>query len=222
MALNVAFPTFRDSIRSRSMEKRLSFLSHELSDRLFAEGQRAEVAKGTELLREGQYVKVVPIVLEGLVKVYTRNEDRELLLYYIEPHQSCIMSFSAVLGTEPSRIFAVAEEDSELLLIPSETLLPALGEYPDLNRLFFDQFKYRYGELLKTIHHILFDKLDVRLREHLVRKARLLDTEELAVSHQQLADELGTVREVISRTMKKLEAEGAVAQTGQRIRILKK
>jgi len=182
---------------------------------------RKRFEEGQEILREGQFVSAIPVVLEGLVKVYTRYEERELLLYYIEPEESCIMSFSAGMGQEPSQIYAQTEAPSELLLLPVEGVRRWMREFPVLNGLFFQQYRQRYSELLETIHHVLFNKLHVRLYEHLKRKASLRDTSELFVSHQQLADELGTVREVITRTVKKLEAEGLVRQNGQRIEILK-
>lgn len=203
------------------MEQGLGSVNRSLSEHLFRIGTRKAVPAGAELLREGQFVQVVPMVLQGLIKVYTRRDDRELLLYYIEPDQSCIMSFSAVLREAPSRVYAQAEADSELLLLDAKAVRNSLGEHPDMNRLFFELFTERYGELLDTIHHILFNQLDVRLGDHLRRKAALLGTDALSISHQQLADELGTVREVISRTIKKLEAGGQVIQEGQRIRILK-
>ncbi len=176
---------------------------------------------GEELLREGQYVGAIPLVLEGLVKVYTRYEERELLLYYIEPEESCIMSFSAGMDQQPSQVYAQTEAPSELLLLPVAEVRRWMHDYPAFNGLFFQQYRQRYSELLETIHHVLFNKLHVRLYDHLKRKARLRGTGELALSHQQLADELGTVREVITRTLKKLEAEGLVRQNGQRIELLK-
>lgn len=176
---------------------------------------------GVELLREGQYVGAIPLVLKGLVKVYTRYEERELLLYYIEPQESCIMSFSAGMDQQPSQVYAQTEAPSELLLLPIEEVRRWMRDYPAFNGLFFQQYRQRYSELLETIHHVLFNKLHVRLYEHLKRKARLRATDELALSHQQLADELGTVREVITRTLKKLESEGLVRQNGQRIELLK-
>lgn len=176
---------------------------------------------GEVILREGQYVKVIPIVLEGLVKVYTRYDNRELLLYYIAPDESCIMSFSSGLHREPSQVFAQTEAESELLLLPVSELSQWVTEHPEFGAMFLLQYRKRYSELLETIHHVLFDRLHVRLYEHLKRKAKLGGQNRLSISHQQLADELGTVREVISRTIKKLEAEGLVRQSGQSVEILK-
>lgn len=203
------------------MQDPLKNLPLNLRAELRSQGTQKHFEAGSLLLREGQYVKVIPIVLSGLVKVYSRYGERELLLYYIEPEESCIMSFWAGFAQEPSRIFAQTEEASDLLLLPASGIRDLLRAYPSFGSLFFEQYAKRYSELLETIHHILFDKLDARLYQHLCEKSRLRETRILSMSHQQLADELGTVREVISRTLKKLEADSLVRQSGHRIEILK-
>ena len=196
-------------------------LPHTLREELLSRGVLQHFEAQSPLLRKGQYVKVIPIVLRGLVKVYSRYGERELLLYYIEPEESCIMSFWAGFSEEPSQVFAQTEEASDLLLLPTSGIREWLRAYPAFGSLFFEQYAKRYSELLETIHHILFNKLDVRLYEHLCEKSRLKNTLMLSMSHQQLADELGTVREVISRTLKKLESDALVRQSGHRIEILK-
>lgn len=178
------------------------------------------IPKGTEILREEQYVKVLPIVVDGLVKVYSRFDDKELLLYYIEPTQSCVMSFYAALKNTPSRVFAETEEDSTVVLIPVDNLQEWIKGYPDFNVLFYNQFNLRYSELLDTISHLLLDRMDKRLFDHLARKIELSKSDAIKISHTQLANELGTAREVISRTMKKLEIDGKVNQDSGVIKII--
>ncbi len=179
-----------------------------------------KIEKGTEVLREGQFVKLIPFVQKGLIKVFTRYEDRELLLYYIQPEESCIMSFSAGINNEPSQVFAVTEKDTEVLLLPVRELRSLTNAHPDINKFFFQQYKGRYAELLDTIHHVLFDKIDERLYQHLKEKSTLKKENPLRMSHQQIADELGTVREVVSRALKKLEGAGLVKQLGNTIKIV--
>lgn len=198
----------------------LSFLKPELVDTILAESDIKAFPKGTEILREEQYVKVLPIVVDGLVKVYSRFDERELLLYYIEPAQSCVMSFYAALNNTPSKVFAVTEEDSKIILIPVQYLPKWLQEYPKFNELFYHQFNLRYSELLTTISNLLLDKMDKRLYEHLIRKTEMIHTKTIKISHGQLANELGTAREVVSRVMKKLETEGKVTQNSGEITVL--
>ena len=179
-----------------------------------------EIPQGMEILREGQYIKVIPIVVEGLLKVYTRHEDKELLLYYIKPQESCIMSFSASMKNEPSQIFAVAEEDTTALLLPVERIIQWTRLFPDINQLFFQQYNLRYTELLTTIHHLLFDRMDKRILDFLANKSQLTGRNPIKISHRQIAAELGTAREVVSRLMKKLENEGKIKQEANMIEIL--
>lgn len=198
----------------------LSFLKPKLLDELIRESAVKEFSKNTEILREEQYVKVLPIVLNGLVKVYSRFEEKELLLYYIGPAQSCVMTFYAALKNTPSKVFATTEEDSKILLIPVQYLPNWLKEYPDFNELFYNQFNLRYSELLETIGHLLLDKMDKRLYDHLKKKSDLTNKNSVKMSHSQIANELGTAREVISRVLKKLETDEKVVQNAGEIKII--
>ena len=168
------------------------------------------IEKGTELLRDGQYVKVVPIVLSGNIKVFIKNDDKELLLYYIKPNESCIMSFSAFIENAPSKVFAITEEKSEIMVIPVSEIDSILKDYPEFNRLFYGLYNERYIDLIKTINSVLFDKLDSRIMTYLKDKSALLNTNQIKVTHKQIALDLGSSREVISRTIKKLEIERKV------------
>lgn len=198
----------------------LSFLKPDLVAKILSESTIKEFPKGTEILREQQYVKVLPIVINGLVKVYSRFDEKELLLYYIEPAQSCVMTFYAALKNTPSKVFAVTEEDSKVILIPVQLIPNWLKEYPDFNELFYNQFNLRYSELLDTIGHLLLDKMDKRLYDHLKKKLELTSSNSIIMSHNQIANELGTAREVITRVLKKLEIDGKVIQNAGSIKII--
>ena len=199
------------------MSKVLSQLARGLVDEIKSFSIEKNLPEKTEILREGQYVKFVPVVLEGLIKVFARHEDKDLLLYYIKPNESCIMSFAAGLADEPSKVYAVSEEDTKALLLPVDKVPDWIKQYPDINLLFFQQYNLRYSELLSTINHLLFDKMDKRLHDYLREKVNLTNKNPLKISHRQIASELGTAREVVSRVMKKLEAEGKVKQQGNSI-----
>lgn len=187
--------------------------SNELLSVIAENGQVQEIPEKSEILREGQYVRMIPIVLEGLVKVFTRVEEKELLLYYIGHTQSCIMSFSAGLNQSPSRIFAITEEPSTLLLLPAEKLSKWIRDYPALNDLFYREYNLRYTEMLDTINSLLFGRMDQRLYNYLQEKSRLRGEKVLDLRHKQIANELGTAREVVTRVLKKLEQEGRIRQT---------
>ena len=179
-----------------------------------------EIPSGSTILRAGQYVKVIPIVTEGLIKVFSRHEDKDLLLYYIQPNESCIMSFSASLKNEPSRVYAITEEDTSAILLPVEKIDQWIRQFPDFNSIFFQLYNLRYSELLETISDLLFNKMDQRLYDYLKKKHQLTGKNPLKISHRQIANDMGTAREVISRVMKRLEGEGKVRQHTSSIEIL--
>lgn len=197
----------------------LSF-SAGLQEQIKKYAQVKEVPQNAELMREGQFVKIIPVVLKGLVKVFTRHEDRELLLYYIKPGETCIISFNAVLSNSSSKAYAVSEEASEILIIPSEKILNWLKEFPELSELFFQQYSNRYNDLIEMVNKVLFEKIDKRLFEYLKTKIEMSDMDSLKISHQQIANDLGTVREVISRSLKKLEYEKKIVQNQDGIKVL--
>jgi CRP/FNR family transcriptional regulator, anaerobic regulatory protein len=199
------------------VDRHLPFLPQELKAEITQLGNSVEVSKGTTILQEGQYVKVIPIVLAGLVKVFTQVEDRELLLYYIRPSESCVMSFSAIINNDKSKIFAMTEADSTLLLLPSEKMAVWTRLYPRLNEIFFQQYNVRYNELIETIRHLLFNRLDQRLLNYLREQGRIRGTTVIQVKHREVAQDLGTAREVITRTMRKLETDGKIRQTPEGI-----
>jgi CRP/FNR family transcriptional regulator, anaerobic regulatory protein len=202
------------------IDRYLPFLPSELKAEIALAGNSVEIGKGTTILQEGQYVKVIPIVLEGLIRVFTQVEDRELLLYYIRPSESCVMSFSAIINNDKSKIFAMTEADSSLLLLPSEKMGPWTRLYPRLNDIFFQQYNIRYNELIDTIQHLLFNRLDQRLLNYLREQSRVRATPFVQVKHREIAQDLGTAREVITRTMRKLETDGKIRQTPEGIMIL--
>ena len=117
------------------IEKKFKYLGQDLVAALVAESDIKIFSTNTELIREGQYVKYIPIVLSGLVKVYTQFEEKELLLYYIKPEQSCIMSFSSCINNDKSKIFAITEEETTVLLIPSDKIAKWVTQFPTINTL---------------------------------------------------------------------------------------
>ncbi len=202
------------------IKKSFAFLGEDALTQLVETGTIQTIPKGTEILREGQYVKVVPLVIKGLIKVYTKQADKELLLYYIQPEESCIMSFSSSLSNDPSKVYAITESETKALLLPASEMNKWIKQFPNLNALFFGMFKLRYADLLDTINHIIFNKLDQRILLYLKDKSALTHSKIIPITHKQIASELGTAREVVSRIMKKLEKEDLVLQLPEGIKLL--
>lgn len=174
---------------------------------------------GEELLRTGQYIKFVPIVLQGSLKVLREDDSgRELLLYFIRPGESCIMTLFAVRKNTPSQVRAVVDEPADLLLLPVDAVQRNLSSHRDWLDFTFSLFQQRYEELLGAINDIAFNRVDDRLLELLRTRGR--QSGAVNATHQQLADELGTAREVVTRLLKKLEAEGKIETGRGLIRLL--
>ena len=199
-------------IDNYAIETRFKYLGKDLLLELIAVSELKKLPANTELVRKGQYVKSVPIVLDGLVKVFTQFEDKELLLYYTQPEQSCIMSFSSCINNDKSKIFAITEEESTILLIPSEKIAKWVIKFPTINLLFYQQYDLRYAELVDTIHQMLYHKLDKRLLNYLLETVKVTGKNPIKISHKEIANDLGTAREVVSRLIKKLERQGMLKQ----------
>lgn len=163
---------------------------------------------GEILFNEGDLVKNLPIVLSGSIKIVRESEDgKEIYLYSIQPGESCLMSFLGAMSHEKSKVRAIVEEKSELLLIPSDIAAKWIDEYPSWNRFILQLYNKRLEELLDTVNAIAFQKMDQRLLDLLSRRQKASGSKEISVTHQQLADELGTHREVVSRLLKQLEKD---------------
>lgn len=202
------------------IESRFKYLGKDLLAELLSVSTVKTFDSNTELVREGQYIKFIPIVLNGLVKVYTQIEGKELLLYYIKPEESCIMSFSSSLNNEKSKIFAITQEECEILLIPSDNMAKWVTQYPTINKLFYHQYDLRYAELVDTIHQMLYYKLDKRLLDYLKEKVDITGKNPIKISHKEIANDLGTAREVISRLVKKMEKQLILKQYHDSIELM--
>lgn len=208
-------------MRESHLEVQLADLEAGLRQELIQHGIHKTVPAKTALLREGQYIQNIPLVLSGLLKVSIRHEDREMLLYYLRPLESCIMSFAGILKGEQSRIHADALEESELLLIPAGRTEWMLSQFPAFGQIFLDQYHRRYLDLLENLRQMVFLHLDVRLKQYLLVQAALRNSEIINLRHHQIAADLATAREVITRTLNKLEKEGDIEQVPEGIKILR-
>ena len=189
---------------------------------LKAKSTFVEVKAGTVILEFGETVRQIPIVVSGSVKVSRIDEDgNELLLYYVNPKETCAMTFTCCMEQFPSEIKAVAEEDVEMLTIPNKVMDEWLVKYPSWKSFVMKTIQHRFNELLKSIDQIAFQKLDERLITYLKEKSKATQSTLINLSHQQIAEELATSRVVISRLLKKLENDKKVLLYRNQIKLLK-
>jgi len=176
---------------------------------------------GDVILNENAQIRSIPIVNHGAIRVMrTEKDGREILLYYIKAGESCIMSFLGGLHNDTSKIRAEVEEDAEILFLPIEKVSALMREYPEWLDYIFKLYHKRFEELLEVINAVAFKKVDERLLLLLNKKAELLGNKTIVVTHEQLANELGTARVVVSRLLKQLETTGAVKLGRNRITLL--
>ena len=189
----------------------LPTISPQLRSELQEKGILKNFSAGDIILKENTFIKHLPIVISGSLKVLREDPDgREILLYYIKPGESCIMSVFGGMHSDTSKIKAIAEEDSSLLLLPINNVNEWIKEYPDWIEFILFLYHKRFEELLDVVNDIAFHKVDERILILLKKKADLNHVQEVITTHQQLADELGSSREVVSRLLKQLEKEGKI------------
>lgn len=166
---------------------------------------------GDTIVTENAPVRSIPIVTSGSVKVMQSDDTyKEMVLYYLRAGETCIMSFLAGLYHDTSKVKAVAEEESEILFIPVEKIHELIREHPEWLNYIFQIYHKRFEELLEVVDAVAFKKMDERLLQFIQKRCEVMETDTLTMTHDQLAQELGTAREVISRLLKKMEAEGLV------------
>jgi len=195
-----------------SLEQIAEFKSSpELVEKLYKYSIRKNYPAGSVILNENSYIRSIPIVTKGMMKVIRTEEDgKEILLYYIKAGESCIMSFLGGLHNETSKVKAEVEEDAEILFLPMDKVSLFIREYPQWLDYIFRLYHKRFEELLEIVNAIAFKKVDERLLNLLKKKSEITHSNTIQVTHEQLANELGTARVVVSRLLKQLEENGTV------------
>lgn len=192
-----------------------------LLEELTETGKIITVKAGETIIDTGQYIRFIPILLEGNIKIIRQDEkEGEILLYYVGSNETCAMSLTCCLAHQKSRIRAVAEEDTTMITIPIQKMEEWMIKYPSWNNFIMLTYSTRFDELLKTIDGIAFHKVDERLVKYLQDKAEVTESKILNVSHQQIAEELNSSREVISRLLKQLEHHGKIKLGRNKIELI--
>lgn len=163
--------------------------------------------KGELIIKDAQFIKVLKIVLSGKVRVYQENEDREILIYYLNDMETCTLSLSACFEDCKSNVNAIVEKDCTILNIPVRFVRDWNLKYKSWNDFTIHTYKESYKVLLESYSKLAFKPLKDRLFEYIVSESK---KHVLNKSHQQIAKELGTTREVVSRLLKKLERHGKI------------
>jgi CRP/FNR family transcriptional regulator len=166
--------------------------------------------KGDVIVKDGQYVRFLPIVLKGAIRVYQQKEDREVLLYYVRANETCTMSLAAAYFNNKSTSHGIVTEPTNVLIFPANMIDQWQLKYASWNRYVLNMFRSRYDEMITAMESIAFDPIHVRAWRYLKAMAVSGRGNVIHLSHQQLAAELGTTRVVISRILKEYEHQGKI------------
>lgn len=174
-------------------------------------GTLKEIPAGFKLIDIGEYVRAMPLLVSGAIKILRDDDDGdELLLYFLERGDTCAMTLSCCIGQTKSEIKAVAEMDTKLIMIPIQKMEEWTGKYKTWRNFVFQSYHQRLEELLKTIDSIAFMNMDERLINYLKNKVQVQQNSVIHNTHQEIAYELHSSRVVISRLLKKLEKLGKI------------
>lgn len=178
-----------------------------------------EIPPGQVVLKENEYIKVIPIVLEGSIKLRKLDPTgREIIFYHIEPGESCILSITSCLNNRESQAEAIIEKKTRMIIVEADRVRSWMDEFSSWRKFVVKLYYSRMADLMTLVDLVVFKSVDSRLIRHLKDHAV---NNELEITHQQLAGELGTAREVISRLLKQMENENLISLERGRIKLIK-
>lgn len=198
---------------------------HLFEDALLEEISRVgtfkEVPEGYKLMEIGQYIKTMPLLIDGAIKILRDDDDGdELLLYFLERGETCAMTLSCCLGDTKSEIRAIAELNTKLIMIPVEKMEEWTAKYKSWRNFVFESYHNRLMEMFETIDSIAFLKMDERLLKYLQDKVKITNSDTIRATHQEIAYELHTSRVVVSRLLKALENKGMIELFRNNIKVI--
>lgn len=192
---------------------------------LWEMGAKAKLIAAKEddvILDIGQTVRVIPLLLQGTLKISRRDDlGKELLLYYVNAQESCAMTFTCCMQQYPSEIRATAETEVTFIAIPIFLMDEWLVKFPTWKSFAMRTIRDRFYGLLQAVDQLAFQKLDERLVHYLREKSKVTGSTLINLSHEEIAGELASSREVISRLLKSLENDGKVLLYRNQIKLLR-
>lgn len=181
-----------------------------LIQEITSKSRKKKLSKDEVLILPGDTLVFVPIVLSGVLRIVREDaEGREVFLYHLYPSQTCAMAVNCCQSRKKSMIKVIAEDEAEVLLVPTD-LIDQLFKYPGWKEFINNTYSSRFAELIDVIDLIAFSSLDKKILNYLERKKEALSTSALLITHQQIATELNTHREAISRLLRTMEQKGIV------------
>ena len=186
------------------------FSSPELRQAIAENARKRKFDRDEDLIRAGEEIQFIPIVLSGCVRVLRQDEEgREIFLYHLFPGDTCAVSLTCCQTGMKSMIRAVSEEPTEVLMIPAR-LADDWYQYPEWRAYVGSNYNQRFSQLLQVVDLIAFSHMDEQVLNYLRQRSKAQGQSVLQLTHQQIADELHTHREAITRLLRALEKKGIV------------
>lgn len=199
------------NLTEQEITQRFPFFEKGLISEIVKTGETRTFTKGSVLMRTGQYIRSTMIILDGLVKIYREDDDgNEFFMYYLDSGKACALSMVCASKQETSELMARAVTDTTVLSIPLSLMDEWMAQYKSWYQFVLGSYRERFEELLQTIDHIAFRNMDERLVFYLKRHQDILKSNIITIPFTEIAQELNSSREVISRLMKKLSDKGIV------------
>lgn len=197
------------------------FKEPELVDAIANVAKEVNVKEGDSIIKIGEFIKSTPLITQGLLKIVRQDDEgHEILLYYLDGGNTCVMTVTCCMKQEKSKIKAIAEIDTHLLLIPFHYMDEWMRNFRSWRNFILQTYSTRFEEMLATLDSVAFESLDTRLLRYLGDRERALNTNEFNITHQQIAQELNSSREAVSRLLKKLENNGHIQLGRNQIKII--
>lgn len=195
-----------------SLQKLFPAFNSELIEHLEKIGQVVTFDEGEMLMRPGQYFKSSLLILDGRVKLYREGDDgQEFFLYYLEKGNACALSMICATKNEASAIKAKAVTPVKALAIPIQYMDGLMKDHRSWYYFVLETYRSRFEELLEVIDQVAFHSMDEKLELYLKRQFDTIATQKISITHQEIADDLNSSREVISRLLKKLESQKRIS-----------
>jgi CRP/FNR family transcriptional regulator len=182
---------------------------------LLARAQLLRVPAGTAMFGEGSPCRQFPLVLEGTIRVSKASDGRELQLYRVMPGESCVLTGGCLVGSRDYPANGVVERDALLVVLPKPVFDDLLATHAPFRQYVFSLFAERLTDLMALVEAVAFHKLDRRVAAALLGRGKVV-----ALTHQQLADEIGSVREIVTRVLRGFADQGWVQSTRGAIEVL--
>lgn len=199
--------------------------NHLLDDHLIEEINTSGIFKSFKkddiIIDINQTLEYIPLLLSGSVKVLREdNEGNDLLIYFLESGETCAMSLTCCMGTSRSKVRAVAEKDSTLVMIPVQLMQKWFHNNESWRSFILESYQTRFNEMLETIDDLAFTRMDERLYKYLINKTLINSSKSIIVKHLDIAEDFNTSRVVISRLLKQLENENKIKLSRNKIEVL--